>query len=281
MSESSRPALASLEPGASTVGPRLGERHPTWTAWAAVYLALATASLLLMGIDDRLLQGVSVWSKPFKFQLSIAVYFLTLAWFAPLLRAGFFTSWRGRVMIWLAVFWALAEIAYITFQGAIGETSHFNRSTAFHATAYSVMGFGAVMLVTVCLWMALEILVQTRGRRRSPYVWAVVAGLTLTFVLGGGFGGYLGGQAGHWVDAPATDAGGLWLFGWTRAGGDLRAAHFFGMHAMQVLPLLGWLAGRWMTRPAALATVAATSAGYAVVTTLVFVQALAGRPFLG
>jgi len=219
-------------------------RHPAWTPWAGAYLAIAMVSLVLMTVDERLLQGVSVWTKPFKFQLSLGIYFLTLAWFACLLPVDYFRSWRGRLMTWIPIFWAAAEVGYITIQGALGEPSHFNRATPFHAIAFSLMGIGAVILVSICLWMALEIVLGTRGQRRSPYVWAVVSGLALTFALGGGFGGYLGNQSGHWVDAPATDAGGLWLLGWTREGGDLRIAHFFGMHAMQVLPLIGWLLGR-------------------------------------
>ncbi len=271
----STPAAAALPQAAGS----LAARHSSWAAWTWAYLAMAAVSLVLMSIDDRLLQGVSVWNKPFKFQLSIAVYFATLAWFAPLLGERFFSTWRGRLMTWLAIFWAAAEIAYITFQGAIGQASHFNFTSDFHATAYSVMGFGAATLVAICLWMAVEILVRTRGRARSPYVWAVVAGLTLTFALGGGFGSYLGNAAGHWVDAPATDAGGLWLFGWTREGGDLRAAHFFGMHAMQVLPVIGWLTGSRLSRATALGTIALASTGYAALSTAVFLQAIAGRPF--
>ncbi len=45
--------------------------------------------------DERTLNGVSVWTKPFKFALSIAVYFATLAWFVPLLPDGFIESAKG------------------------------------------------------------------------------------------------------------------------------------------------------------------------------------------
>ena len=48
---------------------------------------------------------------------------------------------------------------------------------------------------------------------------------------------------GHTVGAP--DGGrGLPVTGWSADHGDLRIAHFLGMHGLQVLPLLGWLIRR-------------------------------------
>jgi hypothetical protein len=38
------------------------------------------------------------------------------------------------------------------------------------------------------------------------------------------------------------------VVGWSTVGGDLRAPHFFGLHALQLLPLAAWLLARYGTR---------------------------------
>ena len=103
---------------------------------------------------------------------------------------------------------------------------------------YSLMGAGAVAMVSICLWMGVRDPAASRHHEIRTR-WRSASGSMLTFVLGGGFGGYLGGQTSHWVGGTQSDANGVWLMNWSRDGGDLRVAHFFGMHAMQVLPLIG------------------------------------------
>jgi hypothetical protein len=256
------------------------ERHPAFTRWALAYLALAAATLIATALDPRLLYGVSVWTKPFKFALSISVYFLTLAWFAPLMGPTFWAGRSGRVLTGVPLVCAFLEMLYIVHQASLGEPSHFNVSTPFNAMAYSLMGLGAVLMVGVCLWLGLGILWRWRGEL-SPYVLAVGLGLVLTFALGGGFGGYLAGNGSHWVEAAATDANGVLLFRWARDGGDLRVAHFFGMHAMQVLPLVGFWAGNRLSRRVGLVAVLLTASLYSLLTAHTFIEALAGRPFIG
>ena len=49
-------------------------------------------------VDDRLFNGVSVWSKPFKFALSLAVYFATLLVFSRYLPIGYLgTKWGANI----------------------------------------------------------------------------------------------------------------------------------------------------------------------------------------
>ncbi len=254
------------------------ESHRSWALCAAVFLLLAAAFLALSAVDTRLFNGVSVWSKPFKFALSLSVYFATLACFAPLLPAGYFATLRGKVLTWLPIACAAFEIVYIALQAALGEASHFNETTTLHSAMYSLMGVGAVTLVAMCVWMGVSIL-RHRGVS-DPYVVAVVAGLTMTFLLGGMFGGYMSSQPSHWVGGVVSDANGLWFFHWARAGGDLRVPHFFGMHAMQILPIMALpMAGR-QSRSALICVLLITTT-YAAFTICTFLQAIVGKPFIG
>ena len=74
-------------------------------------------------------------------------------------------------------------------------------------------------------------------------------------------------------------AGGLWLMGWSRDGGDLRVAHFFATHAMHVVPLLALGCAKMFGREAKLPIHLAALA-YIVLVAGTFIQALMGRPFL-
>ena len=254
------------------------QRHSAWWQTTVFFIGLTVVFGVLAFADDRTFNGVSTWAKPLKFALSISVYFATVAWFAPLMPNGYFEARKGRWLTNVPIVCAVLEIAYIALQAGRGEASHYNNTSMLYSLLYSLMGVGATALVVVCAWMATVI--AKRFGTRDPYAFAVVVGLWMTLLLGGGFGGYMASQTGHWVGGAATDAGGWWLTKWARDGGDLRVAHFFGMHAMQVLPFVGWLAARALSRRNAIALVVAFAALYAAFSTFTFMQALAGRPFV-
>jgi hypothetical protein len=85
----------------------------------------------------------------------------------------------------------------------------------------------------------------------------------------------------HTVGAP--DGGpGLPVTGWSTNHGDLRVPHFFGLHAMQALPLLALaLARRRVTERARVRLVIAWSASYAALFVILLGQALRGQPLAG
>ena len=245
-------------------------------------LLLSLPTMLMMQLDPRLLHGVSVWLKPWKFQVSLGVYLLTLCLFMVGLPAADQRSRWARVLVVTAVVCGLFEVVYISWQGMLGQASHFNFSSAFHRTMYSLMGAGAVLLTTSSLVLAV-LIARAPGYRSAPALrLGIVLGLGLTWILGLGFGAYLGGQAtGHWVGGAPTDAGGLPVVQWSRSGGDLRVPHFFGIHAMHFVPFFAWLVGlARLPDGVGKLLVWAGAAAFAVLTVATFVQARAGLPFM-
>lgn len=255
----------------------------TSRAWLATGLfmfaflfAIAPATL----IDPRMIDGVSVWSKPLKFCLALGVHFITLALLVQLLtpktRAGIVM--RGAV--WASVAAGLFEIVYIAVQAARARRSHFNFETVFEANMYTAMGLGALLLVLAPLALGVLLALQRDGDRsalRRGAVIGLIAAPIATIV----FAGFMSSTGSHFVGAPnASDAGGLPLFGWSTREADLRPAHFVATHMMQSLPLVGYAADRLAPRMAGGLVVLAGLAQAALAAAL-FAVALSGAPPLG
>lgn len=222
----------------------LFRRQRTLAVFGALLLAAMLPAAIAWGLDDRMLRGASVWIKPLKFMLSVAVLAWTLAWFIGHLPPERRHGWGVRAVVALVLGAGGFEIAYITLQAALGQGSHFNVGDRWHATMYTLMGIGAVLL-TASQPLLAALLWRWPDRQRPRVLrMGVTAGLVLSFVLGGGVGLALSTQM------PASSPG-LPLLGWHLAS-DLRPAHFVGLHAAQALPLVGaWLArhgrgGHWM-----------------------------------
>lgn len=258
---------------------RLDTDHTTraWFATAAFMLAAIVAIAPAAILDTRTLWEVSVWSKPLKFSMALLIHFATLAILAqalaPRRRSGIVLS----PFVWLSVAAGLFEIVYIIIQAARARHSHFNFETPFEINMYMAMGAGALLLVLAPFVLGILLAFQRDGDKSGFRLGAVI-GLLIAPALTIVFGGYMSSvNYSHWVGASTSDAGGIFLFGWSRDVGDLRPAHFVATHAMQALPLVGLAADRLFrgfARPAVFVA-AAANAGLA---TLLFLQALSGVP---
>jgi hypothetical protein len=249
--------------------------------WSGVaMLALLLPSSLGLWLDARTLNGINVWIKPMKFQASVGVYLITLAAFFLALPAGADKTRTGRYVVWAAVITAFFEIAYITLQGARGAASHWNFSSSFTIAMYSLMGVGALVLNSAALVQGIMIARSRIASIHPALRLGLALGLILTFVLGATFGGIMSADSGHWVGGTLSDANGLPIFKWSRDGGDLRVAHFFGIHAMHFIPAFAWLASRMHSAQAARAAVWGFTAIFSLLTTWTFAQAMLGRPFI-
>lgn len=254
----------------------LVERQRVLACYGLAVLLLALPVLALQAVDPRTLHGVGIWMKPAKFLISVGVFSLTAAWFwgyvRPERRDSPALRWTARILIASASF----ELLYIALQAARGLDSHFNFSSAFHIIMYALMGVAALILTATTLPLAWEIARRPKAGLSRDFVAALVIGLVLTFLLGAGLGGYMSQTTGHSVGA---EGGRVLFFGWNRSGGDLRIAHFLGIHAQQAIPLLAALLAGWSVR-ARWSALAAGTAIYIAVTLAAFLQAVAGRPLL-
>ncbi|WP_303311816.1 hypothetical protein [Hymenobacter sp. BT730] len=267
--------IAQSLPGQVRQGLRvLNQVNPvlSWVGWTNV--ALLLLAVVLLPLDGRMVTGLPVWVKPIKFCLSVIVYVWTLGWLladlpAPAQRAVRRISWAvGLSMV--------AEIGCIYIQAARGTSSHFNAATAFDGMLFSVMGF-MIMVNTLATVAAVWLVWRHRPYGPAGYVWGVRLGLLL-FLIGSVLGGMMIHLNQHTVGAP--DGGpGLPGLGWSTRAGDLRLAHFLGLHALQLVPLLGWWLAHRLPRRAVLLTWLGTAC-YAGLVAFLFVQALQGQPFI-
>ncbi len=241
-------------------------------------------------LDPRTLLGAPLWLKPAKFAISTAIYCLTLAWvFRHLPEWPRTRQWVGRITAAVMLF----EVAVVAFQAARGTTSHFNISTVLNAVLFSLMGLAIATQTLASVAVAVALFRQRFEDRAMG--WALRAGMTIT-ILGASLGGAMTARptdaqlaelkltgrlttvGAHTVGGP--DGGpGLPGVGWSTRHGDLRVPHFFGLHAIQVLPFLAFLARiRFGARSLPIVTTAV--AAYGLVFLLLTAQALAGLPVI-
>ena len=222
----------------------------------AADLALSAVGLV---VDHRVITGAPAWLKPAKFALSTMIAGWSFAFCIASLRA-----WPrlARALDWVLAVALAIEIALIDMQAARGTTSHFNLATSFDGAVFAVMGVSIA-----CIWLAmlaLTVLLFRQSFAGSAWGWSLRLGMVLA-LIGTGSGGLMtmpnsqqlaeahaSGRmpivGGHTVGAP--DGGrGLPVTGWSADHGDLRIAHFVGMHGLQVLPLLAWWVGRRRIAP--------------------------------
>lgn len=262
------------------VKPRGRHRPLTVLTWASVVLVGIT--LVGLAVDSRILTGVPIWLKPFKFAVSFVVYGWALSWLLSVLpKRSRVAEWAGTIIVGMLV----AEMAVIVTQVLRGTTSHYNETTPLNATLWSIMGASIMILFLAQLAISIVALIQRIPERATAYAirWGLLVsllGMAVAFAMTSQktAAGTIGA---HSVGVP--DGGpGMPVTGWSTVGGDLRIGHFVGLHALQALPLLAYALTRWtrldeMTRAR---VVLVTGIGYALFVLLLTWQAMRGQPLL-
>ena len=259
--------------------------HKHLNATAALSLLGMLTVVLLYAVDTREILGVSVWEKPLKFLISATVYATTFSWLYAFVDKG---KKLASLMGSLIAIMLVVELIAITGMASVGSTSHFNVSTPFNIAVWSVMATAisivwvATFLLSAGLWNSGRMSADLRLAVR----WAIglgLAGMGIAFTmtppqpqqtLPENWAGVAGAHT-----VGAADGGpGLPFFGWSTEAGDLRVSHFFGLHALQVLPLVALLLSVLVASDRLrVATITGVATSYTLVVAFTYVQALLGQ----
>jgi hypothetical protein len=228
--------------------------NPALTILGGAMLLTFLATLVGIFVDHRVITAAPAWLKPAKFAISVSVYCFTFVWLLSFVENR---PRLVRVVGNVTVVSLIVEMIVIITQAARGTTSHFNQTTPFNTSLWFTMGAFIVLVWTMNLVLATLLIVQRMTDR--AFGWSLRLGLVISAIgmavaflmvvptpeqaaaISTGHGKHIVGA--HSVGV-ADGGPGLPIVGWSTVGGDLRAAHFVGLHALQILPFLGWLLTR-------------------------------------
>ncbi len=202
--------------------------------WFGLYnLAVAILCIILMQFDAKQILGVSRRLKPMKFYFSVWIMVWTMGWLLYYLNYK-----KGiRNISWFIVVSMFIENFIILLQSIRGERSHFNIQSSTNGILFSIMGI-VILIFTLtmiyALWLYLR---QKQFSISKSYLWGISLGL-LFFIIFSLEGGVMLSKMSHTVGG-ADGGPGFPVVNWSNRFGDLRIAHFFGIHSLQILPLGG------------------------------------------
>ncbi|MEO1435074.1 MAG: hypothetical protein AAFV80_06015 [Bacteroidota bacterium] len=223
---------------------------------------------ILIRLTDTQVLGINAWIKPMKFFLSTTIFCWSMAWYLDYLQMPL----QANAFGWTMIVCLGLEILYIVVQASKGELSHFNMSTSFTSMMWSFMALAATIIASYTAYIGILFFQQDFPELPAHYLWAIRLGIIL-FVIFAFQGFAMGARNAHTVGALDGGAG-LPIVNWSMRDGDLRVAHFIGMHALQVIPILSYYVLRNLRLTVLLAVL------YGALALFTWIQALQGRPFL-
>ena len=252
-------------------------RNPVLYRVGLIHFVLALLIIAPLLIDSRQVMGINTWIKPLKFCISIWIYTWTFGWILfDLPNSKRFIN----IISWTIASTMLLEIAIVIYQASRATQSHFNFSTGFDSLLFAAMGIligvNTIAVVLTLIWYLIK-----KPNLDGAYLLSIRLAM-IVFLIGNWVGGVMIQNAAHAVGVP--DGGpGLPFTNWSTEGGDLRIAHFMGLHAIQLIPLfsIGLIKKTNYTLPQRRILTIAFTIIYAGLVSFLYFQAQKGIPLIG
>ena len=263
--------------------------------WIGFYFSFLCLLVSIYGliIDDRILQYVPIWLKPFKFSVSSVIFIGSILYFLKYISNQKFIYLTNKIVS----YGLMIELLIIFFQAYRGKMSHFNNQTFEDFILFQIMA-----ITIVCVWLGFGVYAWKLFKSteygndlvfKGIQVGAIITFLTMPFAFTmpqpsntqlqeiiknkSQIGLVVGSHTVDEKDPSQTYP----LTGWAKTGGDLRIAHFLGLHALQILPILAFLlTGMTFTISNKKRILSTTGFLYLLLVVVVLVQALKGIPII-
>lgn len=243
----------------------LKSRNETLFYFGVLCLVFSIICLILTKYTNVQVYNVNAWYKPFKFAFSTFLFVWVMGWYCYYLPNFNIQLFNRSVIILLGF-----EIAYIAFQAGKGQLSHYNLSTPVYAGLYSLMAIAATLVTLYTAYVGILFFLNQFPTLPNYYLWSIRIAIIL-FVIFSFEGFLMGSKLNHSVGALNDNSNWL-IIGWSKTVGDLRVAHFIGMHALQILPILAY----YVLRSTPLTIIIGILYGLLALITLI--QAILGKP---
>lgn len=247
---------------------QLKNRNPLLFWYGVLNFVAAIVCAVLTQTSDITVLNINAFVKPMKFYVSIGIFVFTMGWLIPYLQM----PKKERAYTYMAIIIFTFESLVITWQAANGRLSHFNKDAPMYIALFSLMGIAISILTVWTGYIGYLFFKKKEFDLPASYVWGIRLGI-LFFVLFAFEGGLMASLLRHTIGA-ADGGKGLPVVNWSREHGDLRIAHFLGMHTLQIFPLFGYYIAKSGKGVIVFASI------YVLMVFAVLIEALMGMPLI-
>ena len=245
----------------------LKSRNEVLFYYGIICFLAALVFLVLSQTTSTQVFNVNAWFKPFKFAFSTFTFVWAMGWYC-----AYLPNFNVPMFNWTVIILLSFEIIYIAVMASQGLKSHYNMSSTFFSLMYTLMALAASLVTIYTAYVGWRFWTESFPELESHYLWAIRLGI-LIFVIFSFQGFLMGSRLNHSVGLD-NDNSNIFILGWSKLVGDLRIAHFVGMHALQVLPFLAFYAFRNSTLTVLF------SVFYFTLASFTLIQALQGKPLI-
>jgi hypothetical protein len=206
----------------------LQQRNKWLYVLGCIVFVLGIISLGFLLFDSRTVNGISLWSLPFRFSIASGVYIFTIAWLSYLLN-----NTRVRKVITAFIFLIFSCFLAIVFIQMINERIIFiSRDTPFDQLMNQLSLVLFLFFLILQMWITTLFLKQKKNMHSQHFTWGVRMGFVVfTFFLSILFAYFLFKDKNVYLEFLQFERG---------LPFEIQASFYLGLHSIQIIPLLSY-----------------------------------------